>query len=170
MPSAGRPFTKRVIHELRRQGVDLTPIRLDTGVSSQEAGEFPYPERFEVPAATAARVNRTRAQGNRIIAVGTTVTRALESAIDEDGDVAPASGWTDLVLGLDRPAGIVDGLITGFHPPEASHLQLLQAVAGTEIVGAAYEAALADGYLWHEFGDSCLLMADNGAARLAVAA
>jgi S-adenosylmethionine:tRNA ribosyltransferase-isomerase len=92
-----------------------------------------------------------------VVAVGTTVTRALESVTDPDGQVRPGEGWTDLVLGPDRPARAVDGLITGWHAPEASHLLLLEAVAGVQVVGAAYSAALAEGYLWHEFGDSALL-------------
>ena len=111
-----------------------------------------------MPAATARLVNATRSWGGRIVAVGTTVTRALESATDADGLVRERSGWTDLVLGPDRPARVVNGLITGWHAPGASHLQLLQAVAGPELVEAAYAEALRERYLWHEFGDSCLLL------------
>ena len=165
MPSAGRPFTPRILQDLRRSGVEIASIRLDTGVSSQEAGEAPYAERFEVSAHTASSVNRARARGGRVVAVGTTVTRALETAADQVGRVRAASGWTDLVLGPNRPVRVVDGLITGFHPPAASHLELLQAVAGHDVVAAAYERALAAGYLWHEFGDSSLLLADKRIAR-----
>lgn len=158
MPSAGRPFTAEIVTDLVTRGVAVAPVLLHTGVSSQEAGEAPLPERFEVPAATARLVNLTRASGRRVVAVGTTVTRALESAAAADGTVEARTGWTDLVLGPDRPARVVNGLITGWHAPGASHLQLLQAVAGAELVHRAYAAALRHRYLWHEFGDSCLLL------------
>ncbi len=131
---------------------------LHTGVSSQEAGEAPLPERFEVPPATARLVNVTRACGGRVVAVGTTVTRALESAADPDGAVHARAGWTDLILSLEHPARVVGGLVTGWHAPGASHLRLLQAVAGAALVRRAYAAALGHRYLWHEFGDSCLLL------------
>lgn len=157
MPSAGRPFTQRVLRGLADAGVGIANIELHTGVSSQEAHEPPQPERFLVPAETARRVNSVRASGGRIVAVGTTVTRALESASD-GGAVHAAAGWADLVLGPNRPAEIVDGLVTGWHPPEASHLDLLVAVAGPDLVAAAYDRAVASDYLWHEFGDTCLLL------------
>ncbi|MGW4740507.1 S-adenosylmethionine:tRNA ribosyltransferase-isomerase [Nocardia xishanensis] len=164
MPSAARPFTPEVVLDLVTSGVSLAPITLHTGVSSPEAGEPPSPERFAVPAATARMVNDTAAAGGRIVAVGTTVTRALESAADEAGRVRPASGWTELVLGADRPARVVDGLITGWHAPGASHLDLLVAVAGEATVRRAYAEALDTGYLWHEFGDSALLFRGEGHA------
>lgn len=160
MPSAGRPFTAELVTDLIVRGISIAPITLHTGVSSQETGEPPLPERFQVPAATADLINHTRSHGGRVIAVGTTVTRALESAVSEDGSVIPVEGWTDLVLGPERPARVVDGLITGWHAPEASHIELLRAVAGVELVERAYSAASTDGYLWHEFGDSCLLLPD----------
>lgn len=158
MPSAGRPFTDSLVRELVTRGVGFAPIVLHTGVSSQEAGEPPQPERFSVPEATARQVNMTRAWGNRVIAVGTTVTRALESAADAGGVVRQRRGWTDLVLGPHRTARVVAGLITGWHAPGASHLDLLTAVAGAGLVGRAYSEALAARYRWHEFGDSCLLL------------
>jgi S-adenosylmethionine:tRNA ribosyltransferase-isomerase len=158
MPSAGRPFTAELVVHLIARGVVIAPITLHTGVSSQDPGEPPQPERYRVPAATARLVNMTRAGGSRVVAVGTTVTRALESAVDRDGTIRERNGWTDLVLETDHPARVVDALITGWHAPGASHLELLQAVAGTELVRRAYDAALAAGYLWHEFGDSCLLL------------
>lgn len=158
MPSAGRPFTTEIVTDLVVRGVAVAPVLLHTGVSSQEAGEPPLPERFDVPAATARLVNTARAAGGRVVAVGTTVTRALESAAALDGTVHAQAGWTDLVLGSGRPARVVDGLVTGWHAPGASHLQLLQAVAGPELVRRAYAAALRHRYLWHEFGDSCLLL------------
>ncbi len=158
MPSAGRPFTAPLVVRLVARGIVVAPIVLHAAVSSPELHEPPLPERFVVPAPTARLVNGTRAAGGRIVAVGTTVVRALESASDALGDVGPAAGWTDLVLGPDRPARVVDALITGLHPPEASHLLLLEAVAGRGRVGAAYAAAVAEGYLWHEFGDSMLFL------------
>jgi S-adenosylmethionine:tRNA ribosyltransferase-isomerase len=158
MPSAGRPFTAQVVTDLITRGVAVAPIVLHTGVSSQEAGEPPQPERFRVPEATARLVNSTRQAGGRVVAVGTTVTRALESAAGSDGPVEARHGWTDLVLGPARPARVVTGLVTGWHAPGASHLALLAAVAGTALVERAYAEALRLGYRWHEFGDSCLLL------------
>ncbi|MGD9988118.1 S-adenosylmethionine:tRNA ribosyltransferase-isomerase [Pseudonocardia sp.] len=159
MPSAARPLTRDVLARLAARGVGVAEVVLHTGVSSVEAGETPLPERYRVPARTADAVNTARAAGRRVVAVGTTVTRALETVAADDGSVRAGSGWTGLVLGPDRPARTVDGLVTGWHEPQASHLLLLEAVAGPETVAAAYAAALAEGYLWHEFGDSCLLLA-----------
>ena len=158
MPSAARPFTHGLVTRLVSQGVAMAPVTLHTGVSSQEAGEAPQPERFAVPAATARLVNAIRAGGGRVVAVGTTVTRALESAVDEDGRVVPRSGWTDRVVTPADPPRVVTGLVTGWHEPHASHLLLVEAVAGAELAQRAYEAAVAAEYLWHEFGDSALLL------------
>jgi S-adenosylmethionine:tRNA ribosyltransferase-isomerase len=157
MPSAGRPFSTRLVTELVTRGVLLAPIVLHAGVSSLEKNELPLPERFLVPATTARLVNETRAAGRRVVAVGTTVTRALEAAARPGGRVVAAAGWTDLVLSVRRPARVVDCLITGWHLPDSSHVSLLEAVVGTELVARAYRSALAESYLWHEFGDSCLL-------------
>jgi S-adenosylmethionine:tRNA ribosyltransferase-isomerase len=158
MPSAGRPFTPRLLQALAARGVGVAPILLHTGVSSQERGERPYPERYAVSAATAARVNATRRAGGRVIAVGTTVTRALETAAAPDGTVAAASGWTSLTITPERGVRAIDGLITGWHEPEASHLLLLEAVGGRPLVERSYAAAAALRYRWHEFGDSHLLL------------
>ncbi|SHN27717.1 S-adenosylmethionine:tRNA ribosyltransferase-isomerase [Cryptosporangium aurantiacum] len=158
MASAGRPFTDRMVTDLVTRGIGVAPVLLHTGVSSQEFGEGPQTERFRVPPATARQVESVRQAGGRVVAVGTTVTRALESAVDEGGRVVATEGWTDLVIGPDHPARVVNGLVTGWHTPEASHLLLLEAVAGPALVQAAYRAAVAEGYRWHEFGDSCLLL------------
>ncbi|RNI19491.1 S-adenosylmethionine:tRNA ribosyltransferase-isomerase [Flexivirga caeni] len=158
MPSAGRPFTPEVVTRLVAAGIGLAPVTLHTGVSSQEAGEGPQAERFEVPDATARQVNATRAAGGRVIAVGTTVTRALESAVARDGTVAGTTGWTERVVTRADPPRVVNGLITGWHDPQASHLLLVEAVAGEELTQAAYDAAVCEGYQWHEFGDSALLL------------
>jgi S-adenosylmethionine:tRNA ribosyltransferase-isomerase len=158
MASAGRPFTEGLLVHLMARGVPVVPLTLHTGVSSPELHEQPYPERFAVPEVTARLVNDTRRAGRRVVAVGTTVTRALESATGEDGETRARDGWTDLVLGPRRPARAVTGLITGLHTPEASHLQLLEAVAGPDLVASAYATAVQEHYLWHEFGDSMLFL------------
>ncbi|MGH3443193.1 MAG: S-adenosylmethionine:tRNA ribosyltransferase-isomerase [Nitriliruptorales bacterium] len=158
MPSAARPFTDRLVTRLVSAGVLFAPVRLHTGVSSLEAGEFPPAERCRVSESTADLVNHVRAVGGRVVAVGTSATRALETVARDDGTVGAVEGWTDLVLGPDRRARIVDGLVTGWHSADASHLALLEAVAGRPLVEAAYAAALEAGYRWHEFGDSCLFL------------
>jgi S-adenosylmethionine:tRNA ribosyltransferase-isomerase len=158
MPSAGRPFTPEVITRLVAKGVGVTPIVLHTGVASLEADELPYPEHARVSATTAARVNATRAAGKRVIAVGTTVVRALESAVDDDGRVHAFDGWTELVVTPDRGVRAVDGLLTGWHEPEASHLLMLEAVAGRALLESSYAASLAEAYQWHEFGDLHLIL------------
>jgi S-adenosylmethionine:tRNA ribosyltransferase-isomerase len=154
MPSAARPFTESLVTRLVTDGVLFAPLVLHTGVSSPEAGEPPQAERFRVPPTTAALVSWVRSRGGRVIAVGTTAARALESALPD----GVAEGWTDLVLSPDRPARVVDGIITGLHAPEASHLLLLEAVAGRDLVQRAYDAAVERRYLWHEFGDVSLLL------------
>jgi S-adenosylmethionine:tRNA ribosyltransferase-isomerase len=158
MPSAGRPFTDRMVTALVTGGVVLAPVTLHAGVSSPEPGEPPFPEPYRVPAQTARLVEHVRAHGGRVVAVGTTVTRALETVAGEDGRISPGCGWTDLVLGPDRPARVVNGLVTGWHDAGASHLLLLQAVAGRDLVASAYSAAQGEGYLWHELGDAALLL------------
>ncbi|MDX6229235.1 MAG: S-adenosylmethionine:tRNA ribosyltransferase-isomerase [Frankiales bacterium] len=158
MASAGRPFTADLLVRLMAAGVTVAPIVLHAGVSSGELHEPPLPERFAVPEDTARLVNSAVWAGRRIIAVGTTVVRALETVALDHGTVRPDEGWTNLVLGPDRPARVVSGLISGLHPPEASHLLLLEAVAGADLVRQAYEAAVPNGYLWHEFGDSMLFL------------
>jgi S-adenosylmethionine:tRNA ribosyltransferase-isomerase len=158
MPSAGRPFTDRLVTRLVSAGVLVVPVVLHTGVASPEAHERPYPERYAVPAATAHVVNAARGDGRRIVAVGTTVVRALESAARHDGVVEPGAAWTDLVITPSRGVRVVDGLLTGFHEPRASHLLMLSAIAGDELLEACYREALAHGYLWHEFGDVNLLL------------
>jgi S-adenosylmethionine:tRNA ribosyltransferase-isomerase len=158
MASAGRPFTPELVTSLISTGIAIAPIVLHTGVSSQDAGEAPQPEWFAVPAATARQVSATRRAGGRVIAVGTTVTRALESAAAPDGTMLAQSGWTNLVVEPSRGVRVVDGLITGWHNPDASHLLLVETVAGAEPTQRAYDAAVAGGYRWHEFGDAGLLL------------
>jgi S-adenosylmethionine:tRNA ribosyltransferase-isomerase len=158
MPSAGRPFSRHLLTSLAARGVLIAPLTLHTGVSSPERHEPPFPERFEVPESTARLVGAVREWGGRVIAVGTTVVRALETVTSEDGVIASDSGWTELVIEPARELRAVDGLITGWHEPEASHLMMLSALAGDELLDRSYSEALEYGYLWHEFGDSHLIL------------
>lgn len=150
MPSASRPFTERLVTQLVAHGVQFAPVLLHTGVASQEAHERPYPERFAVPRTSRALVERARAEGRRVIAVGTTAVRAIESEGDE--------GWTDVIITPGRGVRYVDGLLTGFHEPRASHLDMLAAIARPDVLCETYDQALGKGYLWHEFGDVNLLL------------
>jgi len=157
MPSAGRPFTRELVDRLHATGVLFAPITLHTGVSSLEAHEPPYAERYRVSAETAATVNAARAEGRRVIAVGTTATRALETDA-VSGQAHAGAGWTELVITPERGLQVVDGIISGWHEPEASHLLLMEAVAGRPLLEASYDAALAERYHWHEFGDIHLVL------------
>jgi S-adenosylmethionine:tRNA ribosyltransferase-isomerase len=158
MPSAGRPFTHELITRLVAKGVGVTPLVLHTGVASLEADELPYPERYRVLPTTADRVNATRRAGGRVIAIGTTVVRALESAADANGITHAVEGWTEHVVTPELGVRVVDGLLTGWHEPEASHLLMLEAIAGRRLLELSYEAALGGEYLWHEFGDVHLIL------------
>lgn len=158
MPSAGRAFTPELITRLVAKGVQITPLILHTGVASLEDHEPPYEEFYRVPSDTARIVNEARAAGRRTIAVGTTVVRALETVTHADGVTHPGSGWTDLVITPERRLRAVTGMLTGLHEPEASHLAMLQALAGLEHLQITYAAALEQGYLWHEFGDLHLIL------------
>jgi S-adenosylmethionine:tRNA ribosyltransferase-isomerase len=158
MPSASRPFTGSVVAALAARGVLIAPLTLHTGVSSLEADEDPYPEPYDVPPATARLVNHVREHGGRVIAAGTTVVRALETAAGPDGFVAPSAGWTSHVVTPATGVRAVDGLLTGLHEPRSSHLRMLAAFAGTGLLSRCYQAAVGSGYLWHEFGDVHLLL------------
>ncbi|MET8904052.1 S-adenosylmethionine:tRNA ribosyltransferase-isomerase [Streptomyces sp. NPDC004538] len=158
MPSAARPFTARLVTELVSRGVQFAPVTLHTGVASAESHEPPYPERFSVPGESARLINAARAAGRRVVAVGTTAVRAVESAAGGDGVVRARAGWTDLVVTPERGVRVVDGLLTGLHEPEASHLLMLEAVAGRAAIDLGYDAAVRGRYLWHEFGDVHLLL------------
>jgi S-adenosylmethionine:tRNA ribosyltransferase-isomerase len=181
MPSAGRPFTPELVTRLVSSGIQIAPIVLHTGVASLEDHEPPYEEYYRVSAETAERVNAARRGGRRVVAVGTTVVRALETVTDERGTTSAGRGWTDLVITPDRSLRAVNALITGLHEPRATHLTMLgraiEAAAGSrpEMRAAAidgyavrhleraYRAARDAGYLWHEFGDSHLII--GGRAR-----
>ena len=158
MPSAGRPFTTGLVTALVARGILVAPLTLHTGVSSPELGEPPFPERYRVPETTARLVNAVHEWGGRAIAVGTTVVRALESVADPGGTVSGGSGQTALIVTPERGLRTVDGLLTGWHEPEASHLLMLEAAAGPELLDRSYRAAAERGYLWHEFGDTHLVL------------
>jgi S-adenosylmethionine:tRNA-ribosyltransferase-isomerase (queuine synthetase) len=162
MPSASRPFTPEVVTRLITRGVTFAPLTLDTGVSSLEGDEEPYPEPYDVPPATARLVNLTRRDGGRVIAAGTTVVRALETAARTrpaaDGMVAASAGWTDHIVTPGSGVLAVDGLLTGLHEPRSSHLRMLAAFAWPALLDRCYTAAIGGRYLWHEFGDVHLLL------------
>lgn len=164
MPSAGRPFTAELVTRLVSAGVQVAPVLLHTGVASLEDHEPPYEEYFRVTPDTAERVNSTKRAGHRVVAVGTTVVRALETVTDPHGNTSPGEGWTSLVIGPGRPLRAVSGMITGLHEPHATHLALVKeviAAAGSHQpsghLDRAYAEAQQAGYLWHEFGDSHLI-------------
>jgi S-adenosylmethionine:tRNA ribosyltransferase-isomerase len=158
MPSAGRAFTPNLITSLVARGIQFAPLLLHTGVASLESHEPPYEEFFRVPLSTARIINTARADAGRVIAVGTTVVRALQTVTDIHSTVHPGEGWTCVVVTPDTEVRAVDGLITGLHEPRSSHLMMLEAIAGRRHVRIAYEEALRERYLWHEFGDEHLIL------------
>jgi len=158
MPSAGRAFTAELITRLAANGVQIAPLILHTGVASLEDHEPPYEEYFRVPAETVQLVNAAHKRGKRVVAVGTTVVRALETVTYEDGISHPGEGWTDVIITPERGIRSVDGLLTGLHEPRSTHLSMLAALAGQEHVRRTYKNALQHGYLWHEFGDLHLIL------------
>ena len=158
MPSAGRPFTSRLLKRLESKGIRIAPLILHTGVSNIETHEPPYKEFYRVSPASAQMVDEARAAGKRIVAVGTTVIRALETLTNGDGRTHAGEGWTCLVITPQRKLRAVNALLTGMHEPEASHLAMLEALAGISHIKVAYDEALRKGYLWHEFGDLHLIL------------
>jgi S-adenosylmethionine:tRNA ribosyltransferase-isomerase len=160
MPSAGRAFTPELITRLVARGVQFAPLILHTGVASLEDDEPPYEESYRVQPDTARLVNAARAAGRRIIAVGTTAVRALETVTDEDGLTHPSEGWTRLVVTPERGIRSVSAMLTGLHEPRSSHLAMLEALAGREHLRITYREALREGYLWHEFGDLHLILSE----------
>jgi len=163
MPSAARPITPRIREALEGAGIRFASVLLHSGVSSLEIEtdkveeQAVYPEPFQVSQATADLVNRTREGGHRVVAIGTTVVRALESSWTPDG-VRARGGFTRLFVHPGNPVRSVDGLLTGFHDPVTSHLAMLAALIGLPRVMEAYRAAIGNGYRWHEFGDSHLIL------------
>jgi S-adenosylmethionine:tRNA ribosyltransferase-isomerase len=161
MPSAGRAFTPELITRLISRGVQFAPLILHTGVASLEDDEPPYEEFYRVPPDTARLVNAARAAGRRVVAVGTTAVRALETVTDQDGITHPGEGWTGLVITPERGIRSVNAMLTGLHEPRSSHLAMLEALAGREHLRTTYREALREGYLWHEFGDLHLILASR---------
>jgi S-adenosylmethionine:tRNA ribosyltransferase-isomerase len=158
MPSAGRAFTPELITRLVAKGVQVAPLLLHTGVASLESHEPPYEEFYRVPVETARAVNAAHAAGKSVIAVGTTVVRALETVTTDDHTTYPGEGWTSTIITPQRGLHAVDGLLTGLHEPKSSHLAMLQALARVEHLRKTYAEALEHGYLWHEFGDLHLIL------------
>jgi S-adenosylmethionine:tRNA ribosyltransferase-isomerase len=158
MPSAGRAFTPELLTRLIAKGVQVVPLLLHTGVASLEEHEPPYEEWYSVPTETAQALITARLAGKRIIAVGTTVVRALETVTDENGITHPGEGWTRVIVTPQRGIHAVNAMLTGMHEPRATHLAMLEALASREQLRIAYEEALAERYLWHEFGDLHLIL------------
>jgi S-adenosylmethionine:tRNA ribosyltransferase-isomerase len=158
MPSAGRAFTPELLTSLVARGIQVAPLLLHTGVASLEDHEPPYAEYYQVPTTTAQQVNLAHSSGRRVIAVGTTVVRALETVTDEQRTTHPGEGWTQLVITPQRGLYAVDALLTGLHEPRSTHLLMLEALAGLEHLKLTYAEALRHGYLWHEFGDLHLIL------------
>ncbi|MEO8110925.1 MAG: S-adenosylmethionine:tRNA ribosyltransferase-isomerase [Ginsengibacter sp.] len=158
MPSAGRGFTPGLIERLLKKGIVIVPVLLHTGVSSLEEYETPYPEYMEIDPVAAAVINTAKRENRRIIGVGTTVVRAVESAANEQAIVTPSQGKTELFIDENYSMKIINGLLTGFHEPKATHLNMLQAIAGYGHIERAYHAAIEGGYYWHQFGDLHLIL------------
>ena len=156
MPSASRPFTAGMVTRLVARGITFAPLTLHTGVSSLEGDEEPYPEPYDVPPVTARLVELTRRSGGRVIAAGTTVVRALETAARRPEGAG--TGWTEHIVTPEGRLLTVDGLLTGLHEPRSSHLLMLSAFAGPDLLRRCYDAAAGHRYLWHEFGDVHLLL------------
>jgi S-adenosylmethionine:tRNA ribosyltransferase-isomerase len=169
MPSAGRAFTPELITRLVARGIQVVPLVLHTGVASLEDDEPPYEEFYRVPPETAGAINVARGAGRGIVAVGTTVVRALETVTDREGVTHPGEGWTDLFITPERGVRSVNAMLTGLHEPRSTHLSMLEALVGQtsvcplatrgrEHLEIAYSEALDRGYLWHEFGDLHLIL------------
>jgi S-adenosylmethionine:tRNA ribosyltransferase-isomerase len=163
MASAGRAFTWKLISKLRGAGIEVVPLQLHAGLSYYGDDRWPspkhHPEEYLLPLETAEAIRKAKTSGNRVIAVGTTVVRALETvAAEHAGELAAAKGVTNLYITKESSLRVVDGLITGLHEPQASHLDLLRAFVSDEDLFGAYRNALAKGYMWHEFGDMNLIL------------
>jgi S-adenosylmethionine:tRNA ribosyltransferase-isomerase len=174
MPSAGRPLTWGLLLALRRAGVTIATLTHAAGLSA--TGDpaldraLPLPERYDIPPGTVRAVARGRARGGRVVAVGTTVVRALEGCAARHGDLVPGAGETDLRIGPGFRPAVVDGLLTGIHGPGESHYQLLAALAPPALLEQAWQHAATAGYRGHEFGDSCLVLPRRAAGARSAAA
>ena len=162
MPSASRPFTPELVVDLVRHGVAIAPILL------AHRRVVARRQRDAVPRALSSagvhgepRERHACTKAGASLQSGTTVVRALETVVDDRGVVHPGAGWTEVVVTPERGVKAVDGLLTGWHEPEATHLLMLEAIAGRPTLEKAYDEARRGGYLWHEFGDSHLLLPDR---------
>jgi S-adenosylmethionine:tRNA ribosyltransferase-isomerase len=157
MPSAGRPLNWRVLLGLRKAGITIEALTHAAGLSSTGDDALdralPWPERYQIPRRTSDAIAATRARGGRVIAIGTTVVRALEASGAEAG-----SGIATLRLDASYRPAIVDGLVSGLHVPGESHFELLSAFAPAPRLRRAMALAAAAGLSGHEFGDSCLIL------------
>jgi S-adenosylmethionine:tRNA ribosyltransferase-isomerase len=163
MPSAGRPLTTALLRDLRRRGVEVAALTHAAGLSAcgdpAVDAALPFPEAYAIPAATVEAIRRTREAGGRVVAVGTTVVRAIEgSAADHGGEVRAGAGLTGLRITKGFAPAVVDGLLTGLHEPATSHFELLRAFAPEAVLRAAHRHAESHRYLGHEFGDACLVL------------
>ncbi|MFD1738200.1 S-adenosylmethionine:tRNA ribosyltransferase-isomerase [Bacillus salitolerans] len=162
MPSAGRAFTWQLLNRLKKKGIEVVILQLHAGLSYYGNDRWPnptnHPEAFHIPLHTAKVINQAKKDRRRIIAVGTTVVRAIETVADDNGHVRSGEGTTRLYIKAGMKLKAIDGLITGLHEPEASHLDLLTSLIEKKKLIHAYEAALKQGYLWHEFGDMNLIL------------
>ncbi|MCC5803415.1 S-adenosylmethionine:tRNA ribosyltransferase-isomerase [Rossellomorea vietnamensis] len=162
MASAGRAFTWRLLQALKEKGVGIVFILLHAGLSYYGNDRWPmpnhHPEDYRVSPEAVNEILHAKNRGKRVIAVGTTVVRALETVMTQHGQLQPAEGVTNLYISGDTSLQIVDGLITGLHEPEASHLNLLKAFMSEDKLRHAYQTALAKNYKWHEFGDMNIIL------------
>ncbi len=160
-PSAGLPLTWRMVSEWRRRGAELVTLTHAAGLSSTGDPaldlKLPFDEPFSIPERTAAAVNRAKARGRRIVAIGTTVVRALEAARSTDETISAGNGTARGRIGPSTELRVVDALLTGMHQPGESHYQLLGAFAGPRMLARITHNAEACGYRTHEFGDSMLI-------------
>lgn len=163
MPSSGRAFTWKMLFDLKNKGIETAFLTLHTGLSSYmddnlTSTHLVAEEEYFIPGGTVAKIETARANGSRIIAVGTTVVRALESSASCSDKVMRGHAYTTLRITEGHVLKIADALITGFHEPEASHLDLISAFLKPEQIKTSYEEAIDKKYLWHEFGDLCLII------------
>ncbi len=158
MPSAGRAFTSELLTRLIARGIHIAPLILHTGVASIEHKEPVYEEYYRVEESTARLVNAAHLAHQRVIAVGTTVVRALETVTDSSGVTHHGEGWTDILITPQRGIRAVNGMLTGLHEPLSTHLAMLETLTGRAHLEITYREALKESYLWHEFGDLHLIL------------
>lgn len=164
-PTAGLHFTKELLKEIEEKGIRLAYVTLHVGLGTfrpvkvEDVTEHHmHSEFYDVDEEAAEKINKTREEGGRIISVGTTSTRTLESAADENGFIKPKSGWTEIFIYPGYKFKVIDGLITNFHLPESTLLMLVSALAGKEHILHAYDEAVRERYRFFSFGDAMLIL------------